>query len=267
MLSLLTLNIGAAARPRAEALLRWLAAQDVDVVVLTETSGGPGTAYLLDRYRQAGWHTTHASNLNGDRGTAILSRLPATLRPEVTAGITPTGRAVAITVDTTPAVTVLGIYVPSSDREQSKIGRKRGFLRTLLAALDQLDEVDRQHLILAGDYNVVSRTHQPPYQGFLPFEYDLLDDLAARGLTDAHEHLRPGVGVHSWYGRGGNAYRFDYIHTGQAITATVRCCDYLQEPRTGKLTDHAAVRLTAEITAEKRLPVDDDFLTDPGQLF
>ena len=153
----------------------WLTGQDADILVLTETSGGPGTAHLLDRYRQAGWHTNHAANLNGDRGAAILTRLPATIRPEITSDITPTGRAVAVTVDTTPAVTVLGIYVPSSDREQSKIGRKREFIRTLLAVLDRLDDTDRRNLILAGDYNVVSRDHQPPYQGFLPFEYDLLD--------------------------------------------------------------------------------------------
>ncbi|MBT8227074.1 MAG: endonuclease [Dactylosporangium sp.] len=267
MLSLLTLNIAAAALPRAQALRSWLTAQDADILVLTETSGGPGTRHVLDRYRQAGWHTSHAANLNGDRGTAILTRLPATIRPEITDGITPAGRAVAVTVDSTPAVTVLGIYVPSSDREQAKIGRKREFIRTLLGALDRLDEVDRQHLVLAGDYNVVSRDHQPPYQGFLPFEYDLLDNLATQSLTDAHQHLHPGTTVHSWYGRGGNAYRFDYIHTGQAITPVVLGCDYLQEPRTTKLTDHAAIRLTCDIAVDKRLPVDEELLTDAGTLF
>ncbi|MBN1173830.1 MAG: endonuclease/exonuclease/phosphatase family protein [Micromonosporaceae bacterium] len=267
MLSLLTLNIAAAALPRAQALRNWLTSQNTDILVLTETSDGPGTRHLLDRYRQAGWHTTHAASLNGDRGTAILTRLPAAIRPEITAGITPAGRAVAVTVDTTPETTILGIYVPSSDREQSKIGRKREFVRTLLAALDRLDATDREHLILVGDYNVVSRDHQPPYQGFLPFEYDLLDDLTARGLTDAHQHLHPTAPVHSWFGRGGNAYRFDYIHTGDAITPTIQGCDYLQDPRTSQLTDHAAILVAADLDVEKRLPVDDEILTDTGTLF
>ncbi len=54
MLSILTVNIGAAARQRAEVLLAWLAARPEDVFVLTETSNGPGTAYLLEQFRTAG---------------------------------------------------------------------------------------------------------------------------------------------------------------------------------------------------------------------
>jgi exodeoxyribonuclease-3 len=54
MLSILTVNIGAAARERAEVMLRWLAGRPEDVLVLTETSGGAGTAYLLERFHDAG---------------------------------------------------------------------------------------------------------------------------------------------------------------------------------------------------------------------
>src|SRR5512142_1658274 len=157
MVSILTVNIGAAALPRAQALLGWLAHRDVDVIVLTETSDGPGTAHLLDQYRQAGWHVTHAERLGGERGTAVLSRLATTDRPELTQGITPYGRAVAVTLGTPAAVTLLGVYVPSSDRAEDKIGRKRRFLETLLEALDALPANDARRLVVAGDYNVVSR--------------------------------------------------------------------------------------------------------------
>jgi exodeoxyribonuclease-3 len=71
MLAILTINIGAAARERAAELLGWLARRPEDVFVLTETSGGSGTAYLLERFRQAGFAVLHTPDGNGDRGVAL----------------------------------------------------------------------------------------------------------------------------------------------------------------------------------------------------
>lgn len=75
MLSILTVNIGAASRERAGALLRWLTSRPEDVLILTETSAGAGTAYLLDHFRQAGYVVVYTPDGNGDRGTALVSRV------------------------------------------------------------------------------------------------------------------------------------------------------------------------------------------------
>jgi len=53
MIRAVTVNIGAAAPERAERILRWLADRDDDVVLLTETSAGLGTAYMLEQFRRA----------------------------------------------------------------------------------------------------------------------------------------------------------------------------------------------------------------------
>jgi exodeoxyribonuclease-3 len=237
----MTLNMQAAALPRAQQLLSWLDARRDHVVILTETSAGPGTAHLLQQCRAAGLSVAHTPAVDGDRGCAIVSRLPATPRPDLLPGVSLPGRAVAITVDTDPAVTVLGLYVPSSDRAPAKVAKKRAFLASLLDALQRLPARQRERLIVGGDYNVVSRDHQPHYRGFLPFEYDFLDALDQLGLTDAHQRLHPGVQAHSWIGRGGNGYRFDYLHTGAALTRHLTSCDYLHQPRELGLSDHAAV--------------------------
>ena len=50
--------------------------------------------------------------------------------------------------------------------------------------------------------------------------------------------------AHSWIGRTGNGYRFDYFHVGAGSVDRVDGCGYLHEPREQKLTDHAAVALT-----------------------
>lgn len=250
MLSVLTLNVQAAALARAERLLTWLDARDDHLIVLTETSNGAGTAHLLARCRAAGWHVTHTPSPNGDRGCAIVSRLPATTRPDLLPGVILPGRAVAVTVDTSPAVTVVGLYVPSSDRAPDKVAKKRDFLTSVLDGLRRLDDQRRAHLVVGGDYNVISRDHQPRHPGFLPFEYQFLDALDQLGLTDAHERLHRGVQAHSWIGRAGNGYRFDYLHTGAALTPHLADCAYLHEPREQALSDHAAV------TATLGLPVD-----------
>jgi hypothetical protein len=83
------------------------------ILLLTETSCGDGSAHLLDQFRRAGCHVLHPP-LPGDRGAAMVSRVPLTARPDLTAGLSIPGRAVAATVNTDPPVTVLGVYVPAS---------------------------------------------------------------------------------------------------------------------------------------------------------
>ncbi|PZG13513.1 endonuclease/exonuclease/phosphatase [Micromonospora craterilacus] len=250
MLSILTLNIQAASRRRADSLLRWLAGRPEQILLLTETSGGDGSAYLLDHFRRAGCQVQHPP-LDNDRGAAMISRVPVTARPDITARLSIPGRAVAATAHTDPPVTVLGVYVPSSDRAPAKVARKRAFLASLVDTLDRLPSNERAHLLLGGDYNVITRSHQPPYPGvWRPFEYALFDALTAAGLTDAHDHLAPGVQEHSWFGRAGNGYRFDYLHVGAALRDRLRGGGYVQEPREQHLTDHAAV------TVDLDLPID-----------
>ena len=126
MLSILTVNIGAAARERAEAMLRWLTARPEDVFILTETSAGAGTAYLLDRFRRAGYAVTHIQDGGGDRGVAIVSAIRvAEPLAAPSASVSIPGRVAAVVLDTEPAVAVLGVYVPSRDRGAESSRRSR----------------------------------------------------------------------------------------------------------------------------------------------
>jgi exodeoxyribonuclease-3 len=249
VLSLLTINLQATGLPRAAKIYDWLADRDDHAAVLTETSNGPGTAHLLDRFRAEGRTVLGMRSPDGDRGAAIVSRLAMTPRPDVTASISHVGRAVAVTLATDPAITLLGIYVPSSDRKPAKVAKKRAFLSSVLAAIESMTDDERAGLVLVGDYNVISRDHRPRYPAFQPFEYEFLDGIAELGMTDAYEHLNPGRQVHSWYGRGGNGYRFDYFHTGAAVTSQLVSCDYLQQPRLLGITDHAAVSMDLSVSA------------------
>lgn len=272
MIRLLTLNVQATGPDRARLLLEWLAGRDDDVVVMTETSNGPGTAWLLGRYRAAGYHVVHQADPTGDRGCAVVSRIAVTANPDLDAlcgGATIPGRVVAVVLDTRPAVTVIGTYVPSRDATQAKAEKKKVFIDSLLAGIEKLPAEMREGLVLTGDYNTITRTHHPSYKTFLAWEYDMHDRLADLGLHDATLHLHPGTQPHSWIGRTGDGYRYDYAHTATGLLPHVVASEYLHEPRTQvpALSDHAAVSLHLKVDAVNRLKVRDVAEPEQATLF
>ena len=247
MLDVLTINIGAASRDRADALLQWLAARPDDVVLLTETSAGPGTTYILDQFRRAGFAVVNTPD-DGDRGAALVSRVRV-LEEHLTSfsKISIPARVATAVLDTRPRISVAGVYIPSRDRSLTKTERKQTFISTLLECLHSMPADERDHLILGGDYNVISRTHHPRHPGFLPFELDLLETLQEQGLADVHAHLHPDQQEYSWIGRTGDGYRYDYFNVGSALTERITTSGYLHETRRQRLTDHAAVKLSMRI--------------------
>ena len=264
MLSILTINIGAASRDRAEALLAWLRGRAEDVFLLTETSAGAGTTYLLDQFRQAGFAVLHTPTDNGDRGAALVSRIRvAADLGDHFADVSLPGRVAMAVLDTQPPVAVLGVYVPSRDRSLHKTERKQAFIASLQEALDRMPGQLRDSMVVGGDYNVIARSHRPLHPGFLPFEFALLAGLEARGFVDAHLRCAPGQQVYSWVGRTGDGYRYDYLHVGQALADRIDGCAYLHETREQRLTDHAAVTLDLRIDSAQRMAVRDDARPTP----
>jgi exodeoxyribonuclease III len=128
VLSLLTLNVRAAGLPRARALLRWLDRRPEDVFILTETSAGEGTNHLLDQCRRAGLAVIHTPDPAGDRGVALLGRVPLVARPELVAGVSVPCRVAATTIAGQPEFAVVGIYVAASGRAPDKVTRKKDFV-------------------------------------------------------------------------------------------------------------------------------------------
>jgi exodeoxyribonuclease-3 len=233
------LNIAAAAEPRAAQILRWLRGRGDDLIVLSETSAGPGTEFLR-RGLEADGYTIFATADPGERGVLIASRL----RVRETLGqicVTLPCRARGIVLDTSPVLAVVGIYVPSRDRTPEKVTRKEEFIASLLESIRSLPEEQRQRLALLGDYNAVARHHDPALPGFFAYEYEFHDQLGKLGLSAAHE-LRPyGAHPHSWIGRTGIGYLYDYAHLGSALNSRLERCQYLHAPRQQRLSDHAAL--------------------------
>ncbi|GAB3232221.1 hypothetical protein GCM10027447_27830 [Glycomyces halotolerans] len=251
MITVLTVNIGAAAADRAERLAAWLADRDDDAILLTETSNGPGTALILNRYRRAGWRVIAQPDPAGDRGAALLTRLAPSETPVPRLEANLPHRLALCGVATDPPAILASVYVPSRDASAVKVDKKRQFLASLLSSINALATEDRARLLLGGDYNVLARDHQPRYQGFLDFEYAVLESLGDMRLADT---AALDERDHSWIGRTGSGYRYDYVHAGAALIKAKERCRYLHETRELQLTDHAALEVTFNVDA-KRLDV------------
>ena len=254
-LTVTTLNVGAAAAPRARQLLRWLRTRGSDVLVLSETSAGAGTAVLAEGLRASGYQVLGACEPK-DRGVLIAVRGLAIETPMVKSAVTLPSRAVCARLDGSRSVSVLGVYVPSRDRSPAKVERKRGFIGSLLSFLHGLQPETRDWLMVVGDFNIVSRRHEPPLRGYFDFEYALFDAVEELGFRLAHE-LRPArTFPHSWIGRTGIGYLYDYVFVGRALHDRIESCRYLHGPRQNRLSDHAA------ITVSCRLPSADQAAAD-----
>ncbi|GLZ09241.1 hypothetical protein Acsp03_67070 [Actinomadura sp. NBRC 104412] len=107
MASMPTVNIGAAA-DRAERLLEWPAGRPEEVLLISETSGRPGTALLLDWYRAAGHAVIHTP-APGDCGTALISLIQVLDHPTASEAVSISGRLAAAVLDTRPQLCVAAV--------------------------------------------------------------------------------------------------------------------------------------------------------------
>ncbi|MDH6579499.1 endonuclease/exonuclease/phosphatase family protein [Kitasatospora sp. MAP5-34] len=244
-------NTQHAAATRARAQVDWLAAQQgADVLVLTEVGAGPGGDALVRALGEAGYRSVVAPQGGGDYRTVLAARAaglsavssPVTVMPYrfPLARLTVAGRT----------VTIGGLYVPSRGSKERRNEDKRAFQSAVAAALPTLVKETSGLFVLAGDLNVLEPGHEPHYAVFGAWEYDFYRAFAGAGLIDAFRTLHPDAAEHSWFGRGGNPYRFDHAFAPAAHQHLIRSCSYLHEPRTAGLTDHSAMELTIALKDE-----------------
>ena len=240
---LFTLNISGPSVQRAERLADFMLALDLDVLVLSETRANSGTECLLAAFADAGYEVQSPLPLSArERGVAVLSRVASPGSIKQPSPVDLSHRLVIGDLGEATKMTLLAAYVPSRDATQPKLERKRRFLAQLLRVVK--NSARAGPVILMGDLNVVGREHLPRYSAFRSWEYDALDHVVDHGLVDVFTELHPGVQAHSWIGRTGNGYRYDYAFVSEGLIKAVRGCEYMHEPRERGLSDHAAVMLT-----------------------
>jgi exodeoxyribonuclease-3 len=241
---LASVNISGPSLDRANRLVAFLDGLDADALILTETRTNKGTEHLLAELRERGYFVSaHQMPHAGERGVALAHRLSYAAMT-VSAPVELAHRLLITRLQLPRPVTLVGAYVPSRDATPAKIARKRRFLEQMARAVQSLRR--DSDVILMGDLNIISRIHLPRYTAFRAWEYDALDELTELGLVDAFDELHPETQVHSWVGRTGSGYRYDYAYVDRGLLPTLVSCEYLQSTRELGLTDHAAVVLAID---------------------
>ena len=241
--TLCTLNISGPSIERAERLTGYLLGLDADVLVLTEARSNEGTELLIANLVDAGYgyEACWPRPSSRERGVAVLSRASSLSGFEPVESVDLSHRLIVGDIGIFEPAQLVAAYVPSRDASKPKIERKRRFLDQMVKEVEQAARPGP--VILVGDLNIVSRTHQPRYAAFRAWEYEVFDRLTEIGLVDVFAELHPGVQAHSWIGRTGNGYRYDYVFVSKDLVGAVHECTYMQTPRENGLSDHAAVML------------------------
>lgn len=242
--------MGAASLERAQRIADWLDDRSDDVVALTETSAGTGSALLMGRLAAQGFHV-FTRPPGRDRGALLAVRTAKAIdiTPQLASTMPWRSPAAQLQMADGP-IGLVAIYAPSRNRREGRAERKRDFFASLARGLAALSERFDGRLVVLGDHNSVPRDHRPTHAGFTSWEYewhDALEDLGLRNVHAVLDHEQP----HSWVGRTGNAYLYDYAHIGDGLGAGVAGFSYLTEPQALGLSDHAGVsaRLDSPIAA------------------
>ncbi|MCM3883117.1 endonuclease/exonuclease/phosphatase family protein [Frankia sp. R82] len=264
-LRLVTFNAQHAGPDRARRQAAWLSQQpDADVVVLTEVGHGPGGHALLDALTQHGYPHLHTSTPDGPDYRTVIASRQAPLEPVPTGIDVLAHRAPAVDLQIgAQRLRLIGLYVPSRGPAERRNQNKRAFQHAVTRALPGILAAADGPVVVTGDLNVVEPGHVPHYPVFGAWEYDFYRSFTDAGLTDAYRALHPDTPGHSWYGRGGNGYRFDHTFlTTRRLHLT--SCDYVHTPRLDGLSDHAALSLTAHPSAAATDPFSFDKAAGTG---
>ena len=252
MVRLLVLNAQHSSPARAGCQAAWIADQeDADFVILTEVGTGPGGTALTAALAAHGYHSVLAPDCPARDYCTVLASRGAALA-EIPTGIRVLSHRAQAATATVAGQTIglLGLYVPSRGPRERRNQDKRAFQEEVTRALPAFLARASGPVIAAGDLNVIEPDHVPHYPVFGQWEYDFYQAFANSGMTDAYRKLNPSSAGHSWYGRGGNGYRFDHAFITSRDAAALRSCQYLTEPVRERLTDHAALSLTLVCSAD-----------------
>jgi exodeoxyribonuclease-3 len=244
VISIATLNIGAAAKERAERILSdWVIPRPFDVYVFTETSEGEGTKWLRGEFERSNWLVFQRPCVANDRGVLIATRVASVEISDYPKRDPAPGRTLGITLTTSPEIELLGVYVPNRGNDPRKTTRKRIFLESWMRYLEERAARGSGECILVGDMNVVPPSQHPTFLPQQPFEDEWYRMLTSRAQMVDAALIHNETGHEStWKAFTGEGYTYDHIFMTKSLTSREVKFSYDHSPRIAtRITDHSAV--------------------------
>jgi exodeoxyribonuclease-3 len=231
---------------RAKLQATWILEANADVVILTEAKYSEGCVFLRDYLESHGFRVVLPNPKDKDYCVLVGARGLDVRTLEHNLGFLPhrtiSVRCKALSGD----INITGLYVPSRGPLERRNIDKREFQDQFSAFLGILTQSAKATNIIAGDLNVVERTHIPHYSVFGEWEYRFYESFSKHSLVDAYRLLYPDALEYSWFGRQGDGYRFDHFFVSDSMSDDVVKCSYIHSARVSGLSDHSAMWLEME---------------------
>lgn len=255
--SILSLNIGNPSPERAKIQCEWLKKRPEDVFVLTETKDSRGCSSIADFFLQYGrdlfsldtsidYNVVFPRSSTGDLGVMIVSKHPIIKKNNFFEenNIFYARQLETVISFEDRLLNIVGLYVPSRDRSEDKVNRKRSFINSIEK---YIKESENSSKVIMGDLNILEREHIPHYSTFFEWEYNFYDNIRSEGYIDAYKYCNKGRQEHSWVGRTNDGYRYDYGFVSSDLKENIISCRYIHETRSDGLTDHSAIVIELDI--------------------
>ncbi len=222
MLKILSWNILQGGGSRTGDVLRILQQQQAHVLVLSEFRNNEHGTLIRSKLLGMRYLFQAVSCTESETNSVLIaSKLPCDFRLFTSRKIDFNHSVIAADFS---AFHLYGVYLPH---------KKKHTLFQLL-----LEEVAANRpAILAGDFNTGKNGIDQEGDSF--WYTDDLMKLERAGVVDAFRHVHGDERVYSWFSHQGNGYRYDHTWVSSELLPMVRECDYLQQPRLERISDHA----------------------------
>ena len=252
----MSLNIGNPSIDRAKAQVKWIEEREEDIFILTETKNSEGCNYIENYFFQyeynffslnpgQKYNVYFPKSKTNDLGVMVVSKFPI---KNMFSLFDLENRFHTRIVDVdieyhNKDVHIIGLYVPSRDRTDEKVQRKKMFL---IEVAKHINMLKKSSCVICGDLNILEKNHIPHYSTFFDWEYAFYDYFSKQNFLDAYRYCFPQNNEYSWVGRTNDGYRYDHCFVSNDILPNIKKCFYVHETRNDSLTDHSAIVLHLE---------------------
>ena len=225
----LTWNIRAGGGVRIPRIAAALAAQEADVLVLTEYRDGPSGPPLREALASLGyrWMTAHRPP-PGRNGVLIASRRPIREHGPVDPSLPEPWRLLRTSIG---RIQLFGAYMPN-------LRAKIPYWEALIASLSSHGEASAMAI---GDFNTCRAFVDEP--GAFDVTAHYLDKIEAIGFSDLWRKRFPDGREYSWYSHRRNGFRIDHAFFSCRAARRAGEIRYSYREREAGLSDHSALIL------------------------
>ncbi len=222
----LSWNIQQGGGSRVLGILKFIAEQNPDVLVLSEFRNNKSGILIRQKLLEKSYFSQAVSLPISDTNSVLIaSKFPSDTRLFVNGGLDFAHDVIAADYD---AFHLYGVYLPH---------KKKHKLFNLL----QEEVVKFNPAIIMGDFNTGKNFIDQKKDSFWYTED--LKKLESLGMQDAFRHIHGQVEAYSWFSHQGNGYRYDHIYVHEDLLPLVKSCDYIHKAREEKLSDHSPMIL------------------------